>query len=378
MKMPIHDILTHLHALKASSTGIYDLLAIFGLATALYLYVQVCLWASKPLVQYIGLDSSGKLVLRNDKRKLWDALQELKDLQERLDRESKARQEAEALALEGDAVARVRGRLGRVDTIDGQDGEVMLWLIVGDEYEDDYGDLQPGKPQAIRIRSPISRLWKLTDGCEIEAVCRFHRGRLTLDYFETITDSDGPLPEGVLPARYTQVLTGEKQRMTSLNDLDKDARRREWGSLNHCVYRVPIAWHLTTSPKYRRPVFDGIAAEVQAIVREVAEQEGLKVIALAAEPDHLHLLGIPEGPGGMRPTWCWSSWIGRFKALTSKKLKTLPGLSDFQWQVGYALTCVAGGKQSQEEALEVVKRYVEGQGDQTEPIEDREGVTDEV
>jgi REP element-mobilizing transposase RayT len=376
--MLIHDILTHLHAFKASSSGLYDLFAVFGLATAFYLYVRVCLWAGKPLVQYIGLDSSGKLVLRNDKRKVWDAQQELKDLRDQLDRERNAREQAEALALEGDAVARLRGRVARVDTIDEDDVNCIVWLVLSDEYEDDFGELRPGGHQAIRIKCPRSRIWKLSDGCMVTAVCRFHRGRLELDYFDEIEDSSEPMPAKSLPERYTKVLMGETKRLPSFKDLDVDGKKKGWGSLNHCVFRHSVPVHITMASKRREAVFESCAADAQQIMREVAESEGVTVLAIAAEVDHIHLLIVVAGEGGTPPTWVWSSWIGRWKALTSKKLKEIPGLEGFTWQTGYAITSVSGGKQSAESALEVVRAYIANQGDQEEPLEVREEVMDEA
>lgn len=174
-----------------------------------------------------------------------------------------------------------------------------------------------------------------------------------------------PMPEVQIPELKSKDVAEKKDgQLPSMEDLEKATAGDGWGSLNHCKYRAPMAWHLTTSPKYRAKSFEGRAAEVQAILREVAEAEGLRVIALAAESDHIHLLGLPAGTGGMPPSWTWSRWVGRWKALTSKRLKALPGLEDFTWQVGYALTSVNGGKQGAEAALEVVRAYVEAQGDQ--------------
>lgn len=127
---------------------------------------------------------------------------------------------------------------------------------------------------------------------------------------------------------------------------------------------MPIAWHITTAPKGRAKAFEGKAREVQAILRAVAEAEGLRVIAVAAESDHIHLLGVPAGPGGMPPSWTWARWVGRWKALTSKRLKALSGLEAFEWQTGYSLTSVSGGRQGAEDALAVVRAYIEGQGEQ--------------
>jgi REP element-mobilizing transposase RayT len=280
-------------------------------------------------------------------------------------------------SLDGPAVAWIRGRLGRLDPIGDDFAYVELLLISEDAYEDADGELHPGGHQVIRVRAKTHQVGRLTDACEITAVCRFHRGRPVLDHFDEVTDTDAALPETKLPQRGRPTNRADGH-LPSIDEAEKASKLGPWGSLNHSVYRVPIAWHIVMAPKYRARMFEGRSAEAQAIMRQVAVEEGLEVLAVAAEADHIHLLGRPAGKGGMKPTWTWSAWIGRWKAATSRRLKTLDGLEEFRWQVGYSICSVAGGRQSAEEALAVVRDYITKQGDQTDEPDDHEAAEDEA
>lgn len=281
---------------------------------------------------------------------------EVEFLKRRLEEELHAKWEARRLILDPPA-ARIAGRVARIEPHDPEANYKALWLAFPD------GE---GKYQAVKVRGLVSDLGMVSEGDALQVALTWKYGRLTLSEIENHLTADlaGPMPEVQLPDPKPKGASSKDGKLPTMDDLDKAAREGEWGALNHSVYRFQVPVHITMSPKYRAKSFEGRAVEVQAICREVAEAEGLSVIALAAEDDHLHLLGIPAGKGGCPPTWQWSRWIGRFKALTSKKLKDIPGLETFQWQVGYALTAVHGGKQSSEESLEVVKRYVMAQGDQ--------------
>lgn len=249
-------------------------------------------------------------------------------------------------AFQGDAVARLRGRVvswrrhSMALAVPNGIGYQFLFVHVPDE-----GD---------RDELPI--------GVMADLACRWSDSRLFVERVIDTQPCSDPLPE--LPQQHTPDLAEKDGQLPILDDLNKQSQGEGWGHLNHSAYRVPIAWHITTAPKGRAKAFEGKAREVQAILRAVAEAEGLRVISVAAESDHIHLLGLPAGPGGMPPSWTWARWVGRFKALSSKRLKSLPGLETFEWQTGYSLTSVSGGRQGAEEALTVVRAYVEGQGDQ--------------
>lgn len=250
-------------------------------------------------------------------------------------------------SFEGDAVAHLRGR---VCSWRGQN----LALAVPN-------GLIGHQAIFIRVEDAEDRS-ELAVGVLAELVCRWSDSRLVVERVLGVEGCDEPLPK--LP-QMSASEQGEKDgQLPTIDELNKQSKGEGWGHLNHSAFRVPIAWHLTTAPKGRAKAFEGKGREVQAILRAVAEAEGLRVIAVAVESDHIHLLGLPAGPGGMPPSWTWARWVGRFKALTSKRLKSLPGLEAFEWQTGYALTSVSGGRQGAEDALAVVRAYVEGQGEQ--------------
>lgn len=249
-------------------------------------------------------------------------------------------------AFNGPAVGRLKGRV-----VSWRRFSVALAVLNGIGHQVLYVQVPD---EADRDELPI--------GVMADLACRWADSRLVVERVIQTQPCSDPLPE--IPQKNTPNETQRDGQLPTLDELNQQAQGEGWGHLNHSAYRVPIAWHITSAPKGRAKAFEGKGREVQAILRTVAEAEGLRVIAVAAEPDHVHLLGLPAGPGGMPPSWTWSRWVGRFKALSSRKLKTLPGLQDFEWQTGYAITAVSGGRQGAEEALAVVKAYVEGQGDQ--------------
>lgn len=265
----------------------------------------------------------------------------------------------------GPAVAVIKGRLARIDTIPDKQ-EVFCWVISEDEgYLDDYGEPRQGLYQSIRIKAELSKLSSLmSEYPMVTAVCIFHRGILTLDYLEDVRDCDDELPNARLPKRDIQgnSADGHLVPLDSLNKLGEGG----FQSLNHSVYRIPVVFHITCCPKYRAKSFEGRAVEIQTILRYVSEQEGMKVIAVAAETDHIHLL-----LKGMTPKTCWSEWMANFKARTSARIKKLEGLEGFRWQVGYSISTVNGGKQTMDAALRAVEGYILAQGVQSpEPREE--------
>lgn len=288
---------------------------------------------------------------------------EIEFLKRRLDEEMHGKWAAQNQLIDPNTV-RLSGRVARIDRKTEESAYGTLWLALPDLNEEF---------QAVKVQGAFTDLLGVSETDRVTLLANWKRGRLNWTDVESIEKTDEPMPKIELPDPKGKDPSKQDGKLPTMSELDKQSREGGWGALNHSVYRFNVPVHVTFSPKCRAKLFEGRAAEVQAICREVAESEGLNVIALAAESDHLHVLGIPEGAGGQPPTWVWSTWIGRFKALTSKRLKSLPGLEEFSWQVGYALTSVAGGKQGAEQALELVKRYVEKQGVQ----DDLQGPSDE-
>lgn len=289
---------------------------------------------------------------------------EVAQLQRRLLEEINARREAEAKILHSPAVARITGRLGRIDPADETGAEVIMWLIASDQRDD--GD-NAGRElyQAIKVRAKTAELSLATDACQLTILCRFHRGMLHLDAIEAIVDCADPLPEARLPQRKIAAANNADGKLPSMEDLNKSVNEGGWASLNHSVYRFQVPVHVTFSPKYRAKMLLGREVEAQLILRQVIEAEGVEAVAVAVENgDHVHLLLRHPG-AGTPPTWCWSKFVGRIKALTSKRFKSFD--TEFAWQTGFAITAVHGGRQGAETALSIVKSYVEKQVHHEDP-----------
>ena len=168
---------------------------------------------------------------------------------------------------------------------------------------------------------------------------------------------------------YLDGLGDELSAQTILNKRDKKERLGVWGHLNHCVYRFEVPVHIVFCPKRRKKCFVGIAPQVQDIVTVAAERVGLEVLAIAAEPDHIHLLAQVAGPGGMPPNWSWSKTVGQLKAYSSAALKRATSLTEFEWQTGYSICAVTYNQLTQQnkaEVLAAVVGYITAQGDQEE------------
>ena len=51
-----------------------------------------------------------------------------------------------------------------------------------------------------------------------------------------------------------------------------------------------INYHLVWCPKRRKPVLmEGVKMRLEQILREVAKEKGVEILALEVQPDHLHL-----------------------------------------------------------------------------------------
>ena len=274
------------------------------------------------------------------------------------------RTDDEGMGLDGAAVARITGRVARVDPVGDDAAKVVMWVIAEDEGTGHDDSPQETRYQAIRIYALPSQLWRLSDSCEVEVLCRFSRGQLWLSSLESVREDDSPLPTCKVPARKLAAGDAANAELPTMDQLDNLSREGEWGRLNHSIYRFAVPVHIVFCPKYRRQALLGREIEAQALLRHVIREEGLEAIACAVEHgDHVHL--VVRHPGaGTPPTFCWAKFVGRIKALTSRLFKQFD--PEFEWQVGYSLTAVHGGRQSAEQALAAVRAYVENQGVQGE------------
>jgi len=114
-----------------------------------------------------------------------------------------------------------------------------------------------------------------------------------------------------------------------------------------------IAYHLVWTPKRRKAVLVGnIARDCQSIIEAKCLEQGWRVVELAVQPDHVHLLVIAW------PTTSAAEIVKECKGVTSHELRQkypallkLPSL----WTRSYFASTV--GKVSQA----VIERYVAAQ-----------------
>lgn len=121
---------------------------------------------------------------------------------------------------------------------------------------------------------------------------------------------------------------------------------------HHSKYSLKV--HLVWTPKYRRPVLiSGVETRLEQIIREVAKEANVDIIALTIMPDHVHLLAdIP-------PSYGVHKFVKMAKGRSSRILRSefhwlttkLPTL----WTHSYFCSSVGGGQQK------AVKDYVENQ-----------------
>ena len=115
-----------------------------------------------------------------------------------------------------------------------------------------------------------------------------------------------------------------------------------------------LKYHVVFCPKYRRPVLiNGVAARLDALLREVVSSLDSTVHALEVMPDHVHLFVESD------PRWCVATLVGRIKGRTSHDLcaefphlrSRLPTL----WSRSYFATTVGAVSEV------AIRRYIESQ-----------------
>jgi len=77
-----------------------------------------------------------------------------------------------------------------------------------------------------------------------------------------------------------------------------------------------INYHLVWCPKRRKPVLVGeVKTRLEQIIREVAEERGMRILALVVNPDHVHLFVSTD------PTIPAHKIIRAFKGRSSRLLR---------------------------------------------------------
>jgi len=99
-----------------------------------------------------------------------------------------------------------------------------------------------------------------------------------------------------------------------------------------------LNYHFVWMPKYRRRILVGdVAVELQALLEEAAKNNGIEILSLSTQPDHIHL--FVSAP----PRYSPAKLVNLFKGYTAKKLlekfpylRTKHGLWTRSYYVGTA------------------------------------------
>ncbi|MFB6234950.1 MAG: IS200/IS605 family transposase [Halopenitus sp.] len=119
----------------------------------------------------------------------------------------------------------------------------------------------------------------------------------------------------------------------------------------HATYN--LNYHIVWMPKYRESVLtDEVAARVESIIHEIADDKGLDIQDLAIQPDHVHLFvsSPPKHSPALLANW--------FKGISSRKYNHRHADHDdekIQWARGYYAG--TAGHVSQE----TVEQYIQNQ-----------------
>lgn len=115
-----------------------------------------------------------------------------------------------------------------------------------------------------------------------------------------------------------------------------------------------LKYHVVWCPKYRRPVLTApVDARLKELLSEVAEEQGMTVLATEVMPDHVHLFVEAD------PTLCVAEIVNRFKGRTSRLLREeFPSLRSrlpTLWSRSYFAATVGAVSEA------TIKRYIEAQ-----------------
>jgi putative transposase len=127
------------------------------------------------------------------------------------------------------------------------------------------------------------------------------------------------------------------------------------------VYR--LEYHLVWVVKYRHSVLlDGVADDLKVILRDIAEQNSLEVVALEVMPDHVHLLL------GASPQQAIPDFVKALKGASARRLFSAhPDLKKKLWggnlwNPSYFVATVSEQTRAQ------IQKYIEGQHVATEGV----------
>lgn len=121
-------------------------------------------------------------------------------------------------------------------------------------------------------------------------------------------------------------------------------------------YVYKLEYHLVWSTKYRHQVLKGYVADtLESILRDIAINNGLEVVSLAIQPDHVHILV------GTSPQHSIPNFVKALKGASARRLFQLhPDIKKslwggHLWNPSYCVLTMS------ENTSEQIKRYIEEQ-----------------
>ena len=136
---------------------------------------------------------------------------------------------------------------------------------------------------------------------------------------------------------------------------------------SHCRYS--LQYHLVWIPKYRRSFLRGeIAERLKQILKEIARDYRIRIIAMEVMPDHVHML--VEAP----PKYAPAKIVQLFKGISLRRLRQefLDVIKKYIWKegtlwaIGYYI-----GSVSDKATTELVKEYIRNQKSKDEQLKQK-------
>lgn len=114
--------------------------------------------------------------------------------------------------------------------------------------------------------------------------------------------------------------------------------------------------HITLTPKWRKPKFEreDITATCDRLIRHICAFHGIEIMALAIQPDHIHLMVII--PLRLSVAYC----VQQIKWFSSVHLRRIyPELKEdkYLWAKHYFQVSVGGGRAAQ---LRYIEKQIRG------------------
>lgn len=253
---------------------------------------------------------------------------EVAHLRERIATLVKEKQQLQAEALNGLAVARLTGRVARIE-FKPEGSSATVWLAVEDGED---------RHQAIKLRADLAALDVLTEGADVRVTCVWERGRLTLDAIEYVEVNNEPMPEVTLPDQMAGKVPDWFD--SKAKNAPKDLLKATDGSSSVSELRVHLVW---ATKRRGRVLTAPMVERLKTLTAEVVKEKGLgRLLAVNAEADHVHVaIWIPANRAG-------SEAAGIIKAHTSRHLrKEFPELKahhdEALWQRGCYVGAIGNG-----------------------------------